>query len=367
MRATCMWTLGLAVCLGTLGSWSTPAAEAQTKARAGNLTQFIAPDFCVAIVIHPKQILDSPVGAMLPPGGMSSMMAGQAGTAEAGKLASQVDPKLLRRVVLLADPASLETKRPPAMIFQFEEDFDGEAFFKQAYDDAEQGTIEAMAVLTSKKAGQDDIAGVVYVAGPRILVMGLEPTVQKMLAPTDAPRPLLDQLKRCNLKNDIIVEVLAEPLAKTLAQPANGGTPGLPPQAMMAAGLLQEVKSASLQVNFSGNQLLQLALVGAKPDSVEKLHAQLSFIQMMAAQQSLAPKPKEKTPDASNPLGRIGEELLKGLSVKKEKGRVLLAIKMPDDLPGLLQESVMAAMQMAAPTLEESMPKETPAENAPAP
>lgn len=363
MRATCLWALGIVAWWSTLGSLSMAPAVAQKKASQGNLTEFIASDFCVAIVVHPKQIINSPLGAMMPAAGASGIMAGSSGGPEAANLVQKIDPKSLRRVVLLLDPASLETKMPPGVILQFEEDFDGEGFFKQAYDDVQPGTIEGKAVFTSKKAGNGQIAGVGYVASPRTLVMGPEPTVQKMLATSDEPRPLLDQLKRCNLKSDIIVEVLAEPLAKSLSQAASAGPGGMPPQAAMAAGMLQEVKSASLRVCFTGDQLLQLTIVGAKPDSADKIHGQFSFLQMMAAQQvqgqKAAPADQPQAPTGES-LAGIGEEILKGLELKKEDDRVLVTIKMPEDLPGLLQKATVAAMQMATPRLEEGLPKDLP-------
>lgn len=370
MRATCVWTLGIAVCLNLIGGNTVPAV-AQAKASQGNLTEFIASDFCVAIVVHPRQIADSPLMSILPPGGAVGMMPGSAGNAEAAKITQQLDPKILRRVVVLIDPTTFETKLPPGVILQFEEDFDSEAFLKQAFDDLQPGTIEGKPVFTSKKAGQGEVAGAAHVAGSRILVLGPEPVVQKMLATSDAPRPLLEQLKRCNLKSDIAVEVLGEPLAKGFGPPAGGGSEGMPQQTQMFAGALQDVKSASLQVNFTGSTLLRLTLVGAKPSSADNLYGQLGFLKMMLSQQARTPKtPKVSKrasgegapPPVENPMAEIGDEILKGLKLRKEDDQVLLSIKMPRDLPGLVQKAMLAGMQMGTPKLGEGMPTGLPSE-----
>ncbi|MEN6496925.1 MAG: hypothetical protein ABFD16_21755 [Thermoguttaceae bacterium] len=410
MRSTCLWTLGVVFWLGTMVALAPSAALAQkTKAPQGDLGQFIVPDFCVAIVVHPKQIAQSPLAAALPISQAPAMMAGSAGDAEAAKLAQQLDPKTIHRVVLLLDPASLETNAPPAVILQFDKDFDGAGFVKQAFDDVQSSEIEGKPVLTSKKAGKGDVAGAAYVASPRTLVLAPEPTMKKMLASSDDPRLLLNLLKRSNLQSDILVEVLAGPLAKSLgkgpggppagipsgappmpgeggaAPPPGEGQPGMPPsmggpggmgmmpQMAMANAMLAEVKSASLAINFSGDKLLQLTLVGAKKDSVGKLYQQFSFLQMMGNQKP--PRTKAKSapaadqpppPPGAGPMGDLGAQILKGLKVRKAEDHVLVTIKMPEDLPGLVQKAMASAMMQMPPPGASGMggmePPEKPAE-----
>ncbi len=370
MRATCVCTLGIAICLSLIGGNTAPAV-AQAKANQGNLTQFIASDFCVAIVVHPKQIADSPLMSILPASTVVGMMPGSAENPATAKIAQQIDPKKLHRVVVLLDPATFESKTPPGVILQFAEDFDSEAFLKQAFDDLQPGTIEGMPVFTSKKAGQGEVAGAAYVAGSRILVLGPEPVVQKMLATSDAPRPLLEQLKRCNLKSDIVVEVLGQPLAKSFAPATGAESKGMPQQTQMLAGALQDVKSASLQVNLTGGTLLRLTLVGAKPSSADNLYGQLGLLKMMLSQQVRTPRtPKTSKrvsgegapPPAENPMVEIGDEILKGLKLRKEDDQVLLSLKMPRDLTGFVQKVMLASMQMGAPKLGEGMPMAVPSE-----
>jgi len=402
---SCLWTLGVVFGLSTMIGLAPSAALAQkAKPAQGDLGQFIAPDFCVAIVVHPKQIAQSPLAAALPVAQAPAMMASSAGDSQAAKLAEQIDPKTIHRVVLLFDPASLQTNAPPAVIVQFDKDFDAAGFLKQAFDDVQPGEIEGKAVLISKKAGKGDVAGAAYVANPRTLVLAPEPTMQKVLASNDAPRVLLNQLKRSNLQSDILVEVLAGPLAKALGAGAAGGPRGKPPMAgegasatppgpgegpagmppmsgaggmgmmpslAMASAGLAEVRSASLAINFTGEKLLQLVLVGAKKDSVGKLYQQFNLLQMMANQKPKAkpapaagqPQPGQPMPPGAGPMGELGEQILKGLKVRKMEDRVQVTIKMPEDLPGLLQKAMASAMmQMPPPGAGGMAPPEKPAE-----
>lgn len=400
---SCLWTLGVVLGLSMIVGLAPKAALAQKiKAPQGDLGQFIAPDFCVAVVVHPQQIAQSPLAAMLPVAQAPAMIASDP---EAAKLAQQIDPKTIHRVVVLLDPAALESNLPPAVVVQFSKDFDAAGLLKQAFDDVQPGEIEGKAVLTSKKAGKGDVAGAAYVANPRTLVLAPEPTMKKMLASSDEPRLLLNQLRRSNLQSDILVEVLAGPLNKAMGKaPAGGpmgkppmpgegssatppgpgeGPAGMPPQmpgagamgmmpsmAMASAGLA-EVKSASLAINFTGDKLLQLTLVGAKRDSVGKLYQQFNMLQMMANPKLKAksapaagqPQPGQPQPPGAGPMGEFGEQILKGLKVRKMEDRVQVTIKMPEDLPGLVQKATASAMTQVPPPGAGGMtPPEKPAE-----
>jgi len=327
------------------------AAHAQKlqakKTDSANLSEFIASDFCAAIVVHPGRLIKSPAAEALPLEAAQGMAAGGSGAAKA---AAVLDPKKVRRAVILIDPTPIaDSPVSVGVILQFEEDINAMALLSQQYQDIRSVEFEGKKYLSSSSAGQGDVPGAAYVAGPRTLLMGPEPTLKKMLAAEDAPRPLLDQLRRSSLKNDLLVEILADPLVKLLQESSASSPEGAPSQGMMAAAMLADVKAASLSLNFSGDTLLQLALYGKQADSVAKLHGQLSMFQAMAGQQlKTAAADAEKTPEGlAGPLVAFGQELLDGTQLTKEDDRALLVVKMPKDLPGMVKKLMETAQGMA--------------------
>ena len=153
----------------------------------------------------------------------------KSGPPEAALAAEFFKSEKVRRVVVLvastAEGGIGASHLTVGAIIQFNEDVDSESFLKQVFKDAEPATLGEVTYLTSKAKGipPDPVAktpgvpSAAYVAGPRTLLIALEPAMKKMLAPATGPRTLLEQLKHSSLNNDVLLQVAAEPLLKSEA------------------------------------------------------------------------------------------------------------------------------------------------------
>jgi hypothetical protein len=325
---TFLFLLGLGA-----GLWCVPAqAQKAKKTDPANLTQFIGPDFCAAIVVHPSRILKSPLGKALEldktpelPGGMGSK-----------KL--PVEPSKVRRVVILLEATPVGTSPvSPAAIIQFDEDVDAKAILAEEWPDLKDAKLGEIDCFRSESKGTGGIAVAAYAPGPRTLLVALEPTLEKMVTPSEGPRPLLDQLRRSSLNNDVVVEILVEPLVKLVPPSGDGGPKGpLDPQA-----ILQEIKSGSLVINFTGDMLAKLTIVGAKEDSADKINGMFTLAKMLASQQIEEQKNKPQDPMQAMlaPLIDLGGQLLKGLKVSRQSDAVVVSVKMPENFAEMVKKA----------------------------
>jgi hypothetical protein len=335
-------------------------ANAAPKADPVNLAQFIGPEFCAALVIHPSRLAKAPMLAGLSQPETAKLT--KSGPPELALAAEFFKPEKVRRIVVLVAPTAEQGIGPSHLtvggIIQFNEDVDSESFLKKVGKDFEPTTLEGVDCLTSKEGGTPPdpaaktpaVPLVAFVAGPRTLLVGLEPAMKKMLAPSPGPRTLLEQLKHSSLNNDVLLQIAAEPLMKseagmllkalTQAQPKQSG-----------AELIDDVKSIALALNVTQEPLLKLTVAGAKPDSADKFSGLMQLAKMFIAGALDGAKKKPSPmlpPDLKEPLFKVADEIVAGLQVAKQGDEVALTIAQPPTLPALVQKAAETAKSMAA-------------------
>jgi hypothetical protein len=324
------------------------AAIAAPKTDPVNLTQFIGPDFFAAVVVHPSRLAKAPIFAALAASDMSKTIT--SGPPEAALAAEFFKAEKIRRVVLMAASTAEEGIGPShatvGVIIQFNEDADSDAFLKQVAKDAEPATQGDATYLMSKAlasllypTGGPGVRLAAYVAGPRTLLIGLEPAMKKMLAPVTGPRPLLEQLKHSSLNNDLLIQVAAEQLLKSDAGAALKAMTQAQPKQL---GIdLDDVKSIAIALNVTQEPLLKLAVTGAKPDSADKFSGlmQLAKMGLTAALENAKKNPSPMLPpEIKEPLFKVADEIVASLKVAKEGDEVALTIAQPATLPALVQK-----------------------------
>jgi hypothetical protein len=323
------------------------AAESPTSSAATpKLTDFVAPDFCAAIVMHPSQIAKSPVGQALGMGQTQAMPGAPAGGGLETAFLQKVKPEKIRRTVLLIDPVSSGVSPvSQGIIVQLEEDVDLRKLLTEAIPETETITVEGKSCLKCGRAGPGVVPMVAYIPNGRMVLLAPEPTLKKMLASNSGPRPLLDLLRKADMKSDIVVELLAQPLAKASSPPSGAASaPGMGP----AAGMLAEIKTVSATVTLNGPILVHATFYGVKPDSTDKIHGMLSFFQAMIANQvksAKSPPPQGTPPATAAPMAAMGE-LFQGLSITKQPDRVELTLKTPKNFPELAKQLAESAKAM---------------------
>ena len=333
-------------------------------ARAADLTQYISPEFCAVLVIHPDRIGESTLGEAVksvlpkeiggdpaalivanlkkqkdPPKGM-----------DADKLVSLLKGKTVHRVVLMID-STMEKNNTPnaAMIVQFGSDIDGEGILSAVTTEWQPG--EANGVKYRKMKGKPGEAdGAAVAPDSRMLIFGVESTVAKMLANNEGERPLLKQLQKASLKHDILVEVYVEPLLAGLAKSTGKSADVLLAQTGNPE-LAKDVKSLSLQLDFSGTKLLHAEVGTGKPDTAAKLVG-MGLAGVADCKQQFEAVKKQPPPFIPPPLvpvlSKLGDEIFAGLQIKSEGSLLTADLPMPDSLPDALKEGAKMIAPLVA-------------------
>ena len=328
------------------------AAGALAQSKGGALARYIAPDFCGAVVIHPQRIAQSPLAAALQSGASTegssggveqalAMLQAQAGPlpgVDVPKLVAAIKGKPVHRVVILIE--ALLAPKPmaaPGVILQFADAVDGKAILAAVSADWQPADAGGTPYQTLKNPTEGLPPIAACVCDGQTIIAGLQPTVEKMLAKDQGSQPLLDQLRRTSLNNDIVVEFLAAPLLAKLAKsPEALAALGDPSMAMMA----QDVMSLSTAINLSGATLFHAELTTAKDESAAQV-AMMANMGVAAGKMKLdefKAKPPAIAPADIAPLvSKLGDEVLAGLTVKNEGAKLTVDLPMPASLAETLK------------------------------
>jgi hypothetical protein len=337
------------------------------EARAADLTRFISPDFCAAVVIHPERINESTLAetirSSLPKemaGGdlislvkttLAQNLRGLSTGADGQKIEKLLQGAKIHRIVFFTDSAMVENALGAAVIVQFGADMDGEGLIAATLPDRQN--VEAGGVKYSKIKGRPGVPDMAAVApDSRTLIVGVESTVVKMLGKNEGERPLLKQLQKATLNHDILIEVCAEPLWAGLAK---GGMKqeqllaGLPPDGGLG-DMAKDIKSLSLRLDFSGDTLIHAEATTGKAETAAMMAKNGQDMLNVGKQQFEALKkappsiaPADLVPTAS----KLGDEALAGVKIKADGTTATLDVAMPPSLP----EALKAAGKMVSPMI----------------
>ncbi len=331
-------------------------------APAADLRQYISPDFCAAVVIHPEQIAKSTLAEALKSVVPSQAAGGDASAAiamlksqpnlptgmDVEKLQKLLEGKKVRRIVVLADSAMVKNQPGWGVIVQFSSDIDGPGILAAITTDQQPAKANGAKYAKFKvKPSDTDMAA--SAADGHTLILGMESAVVKMLGANEGERPLVKQLQRASLKHDILIEFCAEPmwagLTKSMGKSQDELLAALPMPGM--AGTAKDIKSLSLRLNFSGKSLLHGELVSGKPETAAMLTA-LAKGQVEGAKQQFEAAKKPPQPGAPAPplgmvltmmpsLSKLGDQVFAGLEIKAEGPQLTVELPTPDSLADSLK------------------------------
>jgi len=355
MRARGRWSwIVAAVVSCCVASWADRAAMAASGPPPLKLSQYVAGDFCAAIVVHPHRMAQSPMLAKLPQAPEKPAVPPVVPGVDLSELNTLLKPLNLRRIVVLIDPLPKDNLAFfPGVIFQFEEEVAGNELLAKVFSDLEAAEFKGQKYQKSAAAGAalGNVPLGLHWGDPWTLIVAPEPTLQKMLA-VAGPQPLLEPLRKAGLKNDVLVQVMAEPILAAY-QRASGQTPEQLKAAMAGnpAGMfIGEVTAAGLTLNLSGDMLCELR-VATKSDAVAGQLVGLAGMGLaMGKQQFAALKdapPPQIPPPLVEPVMTVGQQILDGMQAKQEGSEAVLSIKMPAGLPKLLETAATMATAMA--------------------
>jgi hypothetical protein len=337
--------------LGLMIGWFGLLPGGMTTVRGADLTKYISPDFCAALVIHPERIGKSTLATALS-SGLPKEMAEKGSLKDAfaalakapgmvippgfdgAKLATLLEGKNLRRVVIVIDPMPIPgLPVAPGFIVQFAEDVDGQGIVAAACSDWKPAESEGTKYMKWRipEPGAPEVA--VVVPDSKTLIVGLDATVVKMLAKSQGDQPLVHRLRKASFDNDILFEFLVEPLTAKLVK-------GTSKSIDQFLEFIKDAKSASLTLNFSGDKLLHTEVATVKPETAAMYSVSAQAVIGVGKQQFETMK-KNPPPFVPKPLvpalSKLGDEVFNGLTSKVEGTQMQLDMAMPASLADTLK------------------------------
>jgi hypothetical protein len=312
---------------------------------------YIAADFNAAVILHPERILERPFIAKLIEDKMLADFIKETGA----------DPRKIERAIVLIDPMpGGNVAFLPAFIVQFAEPVDGAALVAKALEGAEKTTFEGKEYYRGKNRTAAKLRDCACVADDRTILAGPEPTLQKMLIAKDAQSPLRDRLPKVDLKHDLVVAFVmdqAERKDKTLptVRQALGeilkqNKDTIPPNFEGVDKLGEQLAAVTLALDLGGDDLLSIELEATDDKAAEALHGlakngydTLKFLVPSAKKEINGGLPKE----IAEPTSGLVDELVKGLTVQKDGKHVQVSLKMPTQLPTVVDKLTPMLKELA--------------------
>jgi hypothetical protein len=321
-----------------------PAGERQP-----NLA-YIAPDFGVALVLHPRQALKSPVLANAPQAPLNEMFTDL--MRETGINGREVEQFLLLFEPLKDGPGKQggggDPPVIPAGIVRMAAAADLTKFLDKALEGKQEQTFKGQKYYKSVKKQRGDV----YLAGcltdDRTALLAPEPTLHKML--TAGPKgsgPLADKLGKMNWNADALAVVVVEPFRAMATEFARSAGNAVPPPLAEATSLPERLQGFTVAVNLGADPLLRLICECKDAESGKVvaglLRTGLDFLKLgypQLREQMLG----QVMPELAQTLLLVTDQIYEGVKVNQEGPWVTMDLKRPAGLgepppPGLIASS----------------------------
>lgn len=290
--------------------------------------RFVPTNFTAGAVVHPARLVKSPLLTSVLPEEILTAMGAETG----------IDPKKVERLLVLAEPTpGGSVLFFPAGVVRFAEDVDGKAILTKVLKDVQEVSADGKSYFSSKteKMAKTPIAG--HVADARTLVIAPEPTLKKMLA-AKGDGPLAKQLLRLDLGSDLAAVFVLEPVKELAGQALKENKDALPPQVGDVGKLHEQVKAATVALNFSGETLVKITLETDSEDSAGRLAELLGKGKEMLLQ-AYPDMKKDMVPGLPPALAKdivaVIDQVPTGISVSRSGPTVTAELKNPKGLAEL--------------------------------
>jgi hypothetical protein len=297
-------------------------AETSTSGKQQIDLGYITPDTVVAVILHPRNILNSAEIKALPlettkdvsKKFLGKEMAPAEAISAAGKMFAGIDPAEIEQVLIVSE---ISLGAPPAVGIVLY--MSGPVDQKTIFPPLQKSTTEAELKGKSYRKAAGPMDASIYCPDEKTVILAQDPMLQKMLENHSAPKEgkMSKALGRQSNLPDILAIVQIEQLRPVIA--ANMQNTPVPPQMEDAIKLADLVASVGLKANLSSEKSMTLLLRAndeAAAEQVEKIIGKL--LEMVKAETAAqiakleaSTNPMEK---AMAPMQKqINDHLLKSL------------------------------------------------------
>jgi hypothetical protein len=300
---------------------------------------YVAADFNAVVVVHPRRMLERPSLAKLADEKVFAQAIDEMG----------LDPRKIEQLVVVVDPfPGGNVAAMPGFIARSTEPWEQTELVKRIRGGSEKVTFAGKEYLRTKNTSFAKTNDCLCLADEHTLLGGPEPTLKKMLEAKDARSPLRDRLPKVDLGHDIVAFFVMEQTERKDGSPTARQAFGEilqqakdNPAFEGADKLADQIVAATFALDFGGDTLLSLDVETTDEAAATSVHGladkgiNLLKVFVPVGKQGLA---SSLPPDSAEPVSKLVDQLVKGISLAKTGNHVVLTLKMPDELPGLIEK-----------------------------
>jgi hypothetical protein len=302
------------------------------KTAPGELS-YIPPDAAVVAVFRVKKIMEA---KLLEPLLQDPMVSAQLKQ-------SPIDPRKIESATVAGSPRKGEAKpwQPPfspVAVIRFTEPTDAKAMLEKIAPPGRAKFEErSHQGKTYYMADRDNFF---FQPDEKTLVIGeLEETVKGLLSGA-ANGPAADKLQAAGTGDDIVAVVLMEPMQRFVQEAKGKLDKDAPPPVAAMAALTDQLKSATLTVNLSGDTLAKLVLDCTSAEAGKKfgdaLKGALEFGKFMGGMAIAGAQASKETPPEAKQALDVAARTLGGLQLTQSGEQVVLTAAKPEGLEKLV-------------------------------
>ncbi|MHC4250828.1 MAG: hypothetical protein ACYS9X_17010, partial [Planctomycetota bacterium] len=223
----------------------------------------------------------------------------------------------------------------PAAIVRFAKPVNPKALLNKNLPDIREQPFLGKTYYTSEEAGAAGVAMGAFVPDAKTLLIGPEPTLQKMLIARDVSSPLVNQLKAMSFGAEMTGVLAVEPVREVLTAMVNENADGLPPPLKRFRSLPELVDTVAISVGLTGSDLIQIGFEAKDKQAARRL-TEMAGAALISAKGALrqlrAAAAESLPPEDAEPLTKLLADAERGIRVDQDANRIVFSLKKPDQL-----------------------------------
>ncbi|MCA9179413.1 MAG: hypothetical protein KDB14_33380 [Planctomycetales bacterium] len=342
------------------------AAPASPKPSFAN---YIHPNFCAAILVHPKQIVESPLGGSLRLGGLPELVATTFGRDTVG-VKQALDPAKISRVAVLLEPfPGGNVAFLPGAVLEYTQDVDAQQLVRALRPESQISPNDRRLIT-----GLGEVAGVelqAYAADPRTLLIAPAAVMEQMRSAQQesTTNVLRDKLRLSLDDSEVYAAYVSRPVLRALQRLTGKNERELQEDEQTDDAvkfIVLDVASGSLAIQLGKTTSIAVNVVCNRPNEAQVLHELVdnglkSLLTALSSVQSRDVLKEEMKHEFEEPVPPLVLEtvdspafrdLVAATSVRQLGRSVDVSIRIPSSAIALLNKSVGELIDAGQPSDE---------------